>query len=39
LPELGVPHLAISRVLNHKERSVTSIYDSHGYFKEKLAPL
>ena len=39
LAELEVPRLTISRVLNHKESGVTSIYDRHGYFKEKLAAL
>jgi len=39
LAELEVPRLTISRILNHKEGGVTSIYDRHGYFKEKLAAL
>jgi len=36
---LQVPRLTISRILNHKEDGVTSIYDRHSYFKEKLAAL
>ena len=39
MAELEVPRLTISRVLNHKEGGVTSIYDRHSYFKEKLATL
>ena len=39
LAELEVPRLTISRVLNHQEGGVTSIYDRHSYFKEKLAAL
>ena len=39
MAELEVPRLTISRVLNHKEGGVTSIYDRHGYFKENLAVL
>ena len=39
LAELEVPRLTISRVLNHKEGGVTSIYDRYSYFKEKLAAL
>ena len=39
LTELEVPRLTISRILNHKEGGVTSIYDRHSYFKEKLAAL
>ena len=39
LAELEVPRLTISRILNHKEGGVTSIYDRHSYFKEKLAAL
>ena len=39
LAELEVPRLTISRILNHKEGGVTSIYDRHSYFKEQLAAL
>ena len=39
LAELEVPRLTISRVLNHQEGGVTSIYDRHSYFKEKLVAL
>ena len=39
LAELEVPRLTISRILNHKEGGVTSIYDRHSYFKEKLSAL
>ena len=39
LAELEVPRLTISRILNHKEGGVTSIYDRHSYFKEKHAAL
>ena len=39
LAELEVPRLTISRILSHKEGGVTSTYDQHSYFKEKLAAL
>ena len=39
LAELGVPRLTISRVRYNQEGGVTSIYDRHSYFKEKLAAL
>lgn len=32
---LGVSRFAISRVLNHADRSVTAIYDRHSYREEK----
>jgi integrase len=32
---LGVTRLVISKVLNHADRSVTGIYDRHGYLQEK----
>ena len=32
---LGVPRLVVSKLLNHVENSVTSIYDRHSYDKEK----
>jgi integrase len=39
MAELEVPRITISRILNHKEGGVTSIYDRHSYYKEKLAAL
>ena len=39
MAELKVPRLTISRILNHKEGGVTSIYDRHSYLEEKLAAL
>ena len=39
MAELKVPRLTISQILDHKEGGVTSIYDRHSYFKEKLAAL
>ena len=36
---LGVPRFIIGRVLNHADRSVTSIYDRHTYIAEKRQAL
>jgi integrase len=36
---LGINRLVISKILNHVETNVTSIYDRHGYEKEKLHAL
>ena len=35
LSALGIARLVISKILNHVETSVTSIYDRHGYDAEK----
>ena len=35
----GVERLAISKILNHVERSVTAVYDRHSYDAEKAAAL
>jgi integrase len=35
MARLGVARLTISKVLNHADRSVTGIYDRHGYLAEK----
>ena len=35
--ELGVPRFIIERVLNHTDRTVTSVYDRYSYGKEKMA--
>ena len=35
----GIPRLTIAKLLNHAERSVTAIYDRHGYDAEKAAAL
>ena len=35
LSKLGVPRLTTSRILNHTDGGVTSIYDRHSYFEEK----
>lgn len=35
MARLGVPRLTIGKVLNHADRSVTAIYDRHGYMDEK----
>ncbi len=32
---LGINRLVVAKVLNHTERSVTAIYDRHGYDAEK----
>jgi integrase len=35
----GIPRLTISKILNHVERGVTSVYDRHSYDAEKQAAL
>ena len=35
MARLAVPRLTIGKVLNHADRSVTAIYDRHGYLAEK----
>jgi integrase len=35
----GVPRLVVSKILNHVETGVTSVYDRHGYDAEKRAAL
>jgi integrase len=37
MAELGVPRFIIERVLNHTDRTVTSVYDRYSYAKEKMA--
>lgn len=32
---IGIPRLVVSKILNHVEKSVTSIYDRHSYDSEK----
>jgi integrase len=39
MAKLKAPLLTISRILNHKEGGVTSIYNRHSYFEKKLAAL
>ena len=34
-----MPQLTIGKILNHVERSVTAVYDRHGYDPEKQAAL
>ena len=36
---LGIPRLVVGKVLNHSDRSVTAIYDRHGYDREKRQAL
>jgi integrase len=36
MAELGVPRFIIERVLNHTDRTVTSVYDRYTYAKEKM---
>ena len=35
MTSLGTPRLVVSKILNHVESSITSIYDKHSYDKEK----
>lgn len=39
LTSLGIPRLVVSKLLNHAEGGVTSIYDRHSYDAEKRAAL
>lgn len=39
MASIGVPRLTISKILNHVDGSVTSIYERHGYDGEKRAAL
>ena len=39
LTSMGVPRLVVGRILNHAERSVTSVYDRHSYDNEKRQAL
>ena len=36
---LGTSRTVVGQVLNHKDRSVTAIYDRHSYDKEKREAL
>jgi integrase len=36
---MGVPRLVISKILNHVESGVTSVYDRHSYDREKQEAL
>ncbi len=36
---LGISRLVVSKILNHAERTVTAVYDRHGYDKEKQIAL
>jgi integrase len=37
LAELGEPRFVVERVLNHTDRTITSVYDRYAYSKEKMA--
>ncbi len=39
LTEMGFPRLVVSKILNHAEGGVTSVYDRHSYDTEKCAAL
>jgi integrase len=39
MSSLGVERFIISRILNHTERSITSVYDRYGFDKEKRRAL
>jgi integrase len=36
MAELGVPRFIVERVLNHTDKTVTSVYDRYAYGKEKM---
>jgi integrase len=37
MAQLGVPRFIVERVLNHTDRTVTSVYDRYSYSTEKMA--
>ena len=39
MAEMGVSRFVLSRVLNHADKGITSVYDRHGYDEEKRAAL
>jgi integrase len=39
MTSMGISRLAVGKILNHTERSVTAIYDRHGYDDEKRVAL
>ena len=39
MTEMGVSRFVLSRILNHADRGITSVYDRHGYDAEKRAAL
>lgn len=39
MASLGVPRLVIAKILNHKDRGITRIYDRYGYDQEKREAL
>ena len=39
MTSIGISRLVVSKLLNHSEKSVTAIYDRHGYDNEKRAAL
>ncbi|WP_153188684.1 tyrosine-type recombinase/integrase, partial [Candidatus Magnetaquicoccus inordinatus] len=36
---MGISRLVVSKILNHVERSITAVYDRHGYDQEKRLAL
>jgi hypothetical protein len=36
---MGISRLVVSKILNHVERGVTSVYDRHSYDREKRQAL
>ena len=39
MTSMGISRLTISKILNHAERGVTSVYDRHSYDAEKRRAL
>jgi len=39
MSEMGVSRLVLSRILNHTDKGITSVYDRHGYDEEKRAAI
>lgn len=35
MTSMGIPRLVVSKILNHKENSITAVYDRHSYDQEK----
>ena len=39
MTKTGIPRLVVSKILNHKDKGVTAVYDRHSYDKEKRQAL
>lgn len=39
MTSIGIPRLTVSKILNHAETGITSVYDRHSYDAEKKKAL